>query len=139
MLIKKPSKIKSSEITDQELYKKRRQFIQTGVGLAGAAMVPGLWLPGDVHAAREKLQGVKKSALSTSEKPTSYKDVTSYNNFYEFGTDKSDPARNAHTLKTEPWTVRVEGEVARPADYHDLFVSWQFSDPAFQLIKGYQR
>ncbi len=118
MLIKKPSDIKSSEITSPELYRKRRQFIQAGVGLAGAAMVPGLWLPADVSAAREKLQGVKKSALSTDEKPTPYKDVTGYNNFYEFGTSKTDPARNAHSLKTKPWTVRVEGEVARPADYH---------------------
>jgi len=118
MLIKKPTDIKPSEITDPKLYKQRRQFIQAGVGLAGAAMVPGLWLPGDVSAAREKLQGVKKSALSTNEKPTSYKDVTTYNNFYEFGTDKSDPARHAHSLQTKPWTVRVEGEVARPADYH---------------------
>jgi sulfoxide reductase catalytic subunit YedY len=118
MLIKKPSDIKPSEITDQGLYKKRRQFIQAGVGLAGASMIPGLWLPGDVSAAREKLQGVKKSALSTSEKPTSYKDITSYNNFYEFGTDKSDPARNAHTLKTKPWSIKVEGEIAKPGDYH---------------------
>jgi sulfoxide reductase catalytic subunit YedY len=123
MLIKKPTDIKPSEITDQDLYKKRRQFIKVGiglagVGLAGASLLPDQGLPEDVGATREKLQGVKKSALSTSEKPTSYKDVTSYNNFYEFGTDKSDPARNAHSLKSKPWTVRVEGEVARPADYH---------------------
>ncbi len=118
MLIKKPSDIKPSEITPPKHYKQRRQFIQSGLGLAGAAMVPGLWLPGDAHAAREKLKGVVKSPLSTSEKPTSYKDVTSYNNFYEFGTGKDDPARNAHTLVTKPWTVKVEGEIDKPGDYH---------------------
>ena len=53
----------------------------------------------------------------TMEKPTEYKDVTSYNNFYEFGTDKADPAKNAHTLKTTPWTVEVEGLVKKPAKY----------------------
>lgn len=118
MLIKKPSDIKPSEITDHKHYKQRRQFIQSGVGLVGAAMLPGLWLPDDAEAAREKLAGIKKSSLSINDKPTSYKDVTTYNNFYEFGTGKSDPAQNAHTLKTKPWTVKVEGEVAKPGDYH---------------------
>ena len=118
MLIKKPSDIKPSEITDHKLYKQRRQFIQSGVGLVGAAMLPGLWLPDSAEAAREKLVGIKKSPLSISDKPTSYKDVTTYNNFYEFGTGKSDPAQNAHSLKTKPWTLKVEGEVAKPGDYH---------------------
>lgn len=118
MLIKKPTDIKSSEITDPKLYKQRRQFIQAGVGLAGAAMFSGLWLPDSAQAAREKLAGVKKSAFSTDEKPTAYKDVTTYNNFYEFGTGKSDPAENAHTLKTKPWTLKVEGEIAKPGEYH---------------------
>jgi len=118
MLIKKPSDIKPSEITDHKHYKQRRQFIQSGVGLVGAAMLPSLWLPDDAEAAREKLAGIKKSSLSINDKPTSYKDVTTYNNFYEFGTGKSDPAQNAHTLKTKPWTVKVEGEVAKPGDYH---------------------
>jgi len=118
MLIKKPSDIKSSEITDPQHYKQRREFIQAGAGLAGAAMVSGLWLPETAHAAREKLKNIKKSSFSTKDKPTSYKDVTTYNNFYEFGTSKSDPARNAHTLKTTPWSLQVEGEIAKPGNYH---------------------
>jgi len=118
MLIKKPSDIKSSEITDQKHYKDRRKFIQTGLGLTGAAMVPGLWLPAEVQAAREKLAKVKKSKFSTNAKTTPYKDVTTYNNFYEFGTGKSDPAKNAHTLQTKPWTLTIEGEVGKPGQYH---------------------
>jgi len=118
MLIKKPSDIKPSEITTPEHYAQRRKFIQAGLGLAGAAAVPALWLPSDVAAAREKLKGVKPSAFSTKEKTTSYKDVTTYNNFYEFGTSKSDPAKNAHTLKTKPWTVTVEGEVNKPGTFN---------------------
>jgi len=118
MLIKKPSDIKPSEITTPEHYAQRRKFIQAGLGLAGAATVPALWLPADVAAAREKMKGVKPSVLSTKEKTTSYKDVTTYNNFYEFGTSKSDPAKNAHTLKTSPWTITVEGEVNKPGKYN---------------------
>jgi len=118
MLIKKPSDIKPSEITPPEHYAQRRKFIQAGLGLAGAAAVPALWLPNDVAAAREKLKGVKPSAFSTKEKTTSYKDVTTYNNFYEFGTSKSDPAKNAHTLTTKPWTVTVEGEVNKPGTFN---------------------
>ncbi|NOY67641.1 MAG: protein-methionine-sulfoxide reductase catalytic subunit MsrP [Gammaproteobacteria bacterium] len=118
MLIKKPSDIKPSEITDQKHYKDRRKFIQAGLGLTGAAMVPGLWLPPAVQAAREKLAGVQKSQYSTKEKTTDYEDVTTYNNFYEFGTDKSDPAKYAHTLKTSPWTLTIEGEVAKPGKFH---------------------
>lgn len=118
MLIKKPSDIKSSEITDQKHYKDRRKFIQAGLGLTGAAMVPGLWLPPAAQAASEKLAGVQKSQYSTKEKTTGYEDVTTYNNFYEFGTDKSDPAKYAHTLKTSPWTLTIEGEVAKPGKYH---------------------
>jgi len=118
MLIKKPSDIKPSEITDQKHYKDRRKFIQAGLGLTGAALVPGLWLPPAVQAAREKMAGVKKSAFSTKAKPTAYKDVTTYNNFYEFGTDKSDPAKHAHTLKSNPWTLTIEGEVGKPGQYH---------------------
>jgi len=118
MLIKKPADIKPSEITDKSIYDQRRKFMQAGIGLTGAAMVPGLWLPADVQAAREKMKGVVKSPLSTSKKPTSYKDITSYNNFYEFGTGKGDPVKYAHTLKTTPWTVKVEGEINKPGNYH---------------------
>ncbi len=92
--------------------------MQVGLGLAGAAAIPGLWLPGPVHAAREKLQGVQPSQYSSTEKPTSYKDITTYNNFYEFGTSKTDPAKYAHTLKPEPWSIAIEGEVAKPGNYH---------------------
>ena len=118
MLIKKPSDIKPSEITSPEHYAQRRKFIQAGLGLAGAAAVPALWLPDDVRAAREKIKGIKPSKFSTREKMTSYKDVTTYNNFYEFGTGKRDPAKYAHTLKTKPWTITVEGEANKTGQFH---------------------
>jgi methionine sulfoxide reductase catalytic subunit len=115
---------KSSEITPLHHYLGRRRLIQTlASGVAGAAMAS--WAsrealaqvprPGKLAAlpgARSKLAGAV-----TMEKPTDYKDASTYNNFYEFGTDKADPAKNAHTLKTTPWTVEVEGLVKNPAKY----------------------
>ncbi len=121
MLIKKPSDIKSSEITDKELYLNRRDFlIRTSV--TGATMAAGLIFPGmavesgEAHAGT-KLKGVRKSPFSTDEKLNSFKDITNYNNFYELGTDKYSPAENAKYLVTRPWTVAVEGEVKRPKVY----------------------
>ena len=109
----------SSEITPQGVYLQRRELIRLMAGgLAGAALAS--WAARDARAQpRLALAGAKSavSGATTVEKITEYKDVTSYNNFYEFGMDKSDPARNAHTLKTSPWTVAVEGLVKKPANY----------------------
>ena len=118
MLIRKPSDIRSSEITDEKAYVNRREFMKKagGIGLATAA---GLILPSACDAgvpgsaAAASLSGGEQEKL----KLTSYEDITTYNNFYEFGVDKSDPAKNAHTLQTKPWSVVVEGHVAKPATY----------------------
>ncbi|BAK78467.1 oxidoreductase, molybdopterin binding [Pseudogulbenkiania sp. NH8B] len=101
MLIKKPSDIPPSEITPEAVYLNRRNF------MLGAA---GLMLSGETLAAL----AARKSPLSTSEPLNSLKDITSYNNYYEFGTDKADPAANAGRLKTRPWSVLVDGDVAKP-------------------------
>ena len=114
--VSKASDIKPSEITDQKHYQDRRRFIRQALALSGASLMPGLLVP-EMAQAGQKLSNVSRSPLSTGEKPTPYKDVTSYNNFYEFGTSKSDPAQNAHTLKTSPWNVKVDGEVAHPGEY----------------------
>ncbi len=114
MLIKKPDDLKAAEITPQGLYLNRRQFIGSALG-AGAALA-GLDL-GDMPEAYalEKLPNVKKgpTAYNTDEKLNSLKDITSYNNFYELGVDKGDPAANAKYLTTKPWSVAVEGEVKK--------------------------
>ena len=118
MLIKKPSAIAPSEITPPELFRRRREFIRAA-GAIGAAAGLG-WCPGfqtAAHAQRIRLFGVRKSPLSIDDKQTPYEMVTTYNNFYEFGTDKEDPAKNAGALKTRPWTVAVEGEIKRPRLY----------------------
>jgi len=105
----------SSEITPRPIYEQRRRVLQAAA--AGLAVATPAWLAAqpraDTGSGAQKLE-TRPSPLSTIEKPTPYKDVVGYNNFYEFGTDKDDPARFAKSLKTRPWTVAVEGEVARP-------------------------
>ena len=121
MLIKKPSDIKSSEITSKELYLNRRQFIlaASATAVSAGAVLSGLdtSLSTRQVIAGEKLGDLRKSSFSTSEKLNSFKDITTYNNFYELGTDKGDPAENAKYLTTRPWTVAVEGEVKKPKTY----------------------
>ena len=112
MLIQKPADVLPSEITPRSLFERRRDFLaRSGAGLvAGAALWHGL--PGSARAST-RLQGAP-SALSTTEPLTEREAVTTYNNFYEFGTDKADPARNAHKMAVRPWTVNVEGLVGKP-------------------------
>jgi methionine sulfoxide reductase catalytic subunit len=121
MLIKTASDIKSSEITDKTLYLERRRFLQaagaSALAIAAAPFVPGLVRQGSAQA-REKLPGVEESSLSTDEPLTPYDDITTYNNFYEFGTDKYSPAKEATKFRTKPWSVIVEGEIEKPATYH---------------------
>ncbi len=108
MPIFRPPRVRSSEITDPVLYRRRREFLQAGGAVLGAAFA------GILPAAPTPFPNLRKSPLSATEPPNPLRDITTYNNFYEFGTDKADPAHNAHTLVTRPWTVRVEGEVKRP-------------------------
>jgi methionine sulfoxide reductase catalytic subunit len=114
----------SSEITPQVVWRDRRELIKLmASGAAGAALAAWASRQALAQTARPgklaQLAGVKSGVAGavTMEKVTDYKDATSYNNFYEFGTDKADPAQNAHTLKTSPWTVEIEGLVKKPAKY----------------------
>jgi sulfoxide reductase catalytic subunit YedY len=135
MLIGKPSDIRSSEITDKKVYMRRRDFIRAA-GLTAAGAVLGV---DDAQAQswpRVKIPGtIQSSGWGKGEKLNAYEDIATYNNFYEFGTEKDDPAANAHTLKTTPWTVKVEGLVAKPADYHleDLVKPQVLEDRIYRL------
>jgi sulfoxide reductase catalytic subunit YedY len=122
MLIKPAPDIPSSEITDRRLYFNRREFIRatTGTAVAATAGVLGaeafLQARGAAHG--RKLENVQKGPFGTDEKLNSWEDITSYNNYYEFGTDKGSPAELAKNLKPEPWTVTVDGECNKKAAYH---------------------
>src|SRR5215468_8589582 len=115
MLIKKTSEIKSSEITPKSLFVNRRAFLTgaASAGLAAAAAVGfrKLEAPAEVALANTTIEGVQKSSFSTNETITPYKDVTNYNNYYEFSTDKYEPAGLAKDFKTRPWTVTIDGLV----------------------------
>jgi methionine sulfoxide reductase catalytic subunit len=117
MLIKKAADIRSSEITPKSLFLSRRKFL-AGTALAGAAAAVGLGFheigsPSLTAQANAKIDGIKKSSFSTSETITPYKDVTNYNNYYEFSTDKYEPAGLAKDFKTRPWTVTIDGAVEK--------------------------
>lgn len=115
MLIKMPADILASEITPKEVYLQRRRFLREAAAVAAAGATAAL-LP-SVVTAGQKIPNVRKSPLSTVEILTSHQDITTYNNFYEFGTDKSDPARHAQNFRTFPWTISIEGEIKKPAQY----------------------
>jgi sulfoxide reductase catalytic subunit YedY len=127
-----------SEITPEHLYLRRREFIRNAASFAATAATVGgglLWLMGGGGRAESKdgdgtapapetspgaasasggLTIARRENYAGDEPATPYRDVTSYNNFYEFGVDKGDPGENAHTLRPRPWTVAIEGEVAKP-------------------------
>ncbi len=155
MLIRRPDDLRPSEITPYRVYMNRRHFIgRSAKAAAAAALVPGLLSacdePQRMEARPAPAGGVVSATGSRSlpqerdwtgvrseldESLTPYEDVTGYNNFYEFGTGKEDPARNAHTLVTRPWTIAVEGEVARPAEYalDDLLAPHTAEDRIYRL------
>jgi sulfoxide reductase catalytic subunit YedY len=108
MVIRKPTDLRYSQVTPKQVYLNRRRFLAAGPAAIGALGLARLGQAGT------KIEGVTKSPFSTTEKLNSLQDITHYNNFYEFGTDKEDPSRNAYKLKTSPWTVKVEGAVDKP-------------------------
>jgi len=117
MLIKKPADIAASEITAKSLYLNRRTFL-AGAAMAGVAAVAGERLlkmvsPSVVAMANPKIDGIHQSSFSTNEPITPFNKVSTYNNYYEFSTDKYEPADLAKNFKTRPWTVSVEGLVKK--------------------------
>jgi len=123
MLIKKPEDLKSSEITPESDYIDRRKFL-AAAGVMGAAVLgPKLLSSAVPRTARQ------------DDKPNTWEEITTYNNYYEFGTDKEDPSANAKSFRTRPWTVKVDGLVKKPADYHfeDLVKPYKLQDRTYRF------
>src|SRR5881394_558233 len=121
MLIQRRPELTHAEVTPKDVYSNRRKFLRD-LGIASAATalagegILSLASPSLTAYATSKLNFVK-GPFNTDEKMTPVNDVTHYNNFYEFGSDKGDPARNAQAFRTSPWTISVEGEVAKPRTF----------------------
>jgi len=113
MLIRRAPDIRGLEITDETLYLNRRAFL---VGAAGLVLTPSV-ASAAAPPAGQPLPATRNPAFSVEDPPTKFESVTTYNNFYEFGVNKDDPARLAHMLKPRPWTVEVGGHVRRPKTY----------------------
>ena len=109
MLIKKPADIRPSEITSKDNYLNRRRFMQAAA-FAGSSLIAGEAFPAVIpDESRAKLSGVVASKYSTDETPNSYEDITTYNNYYEFGVRKEDPYRNSRAFEPQPWSIEVSG------------------------------
>lgn len=124
MLIRQSSDISSSEITPESIYLRRREFMAQTASIAAASFLSSVGSAAETETPSTKPLDYRKAERSdsaagiyTDETLTPYQDATHYNNFYEFGTDKGDPASYASTMKTSPWNVIVEGEVDKPGTY----------------------
>ena len=146
MLIRRPADIPPSEITDERTYIRRREFMRLAGGAALAAAAAPLGAAcaaapaealgdGGVDGGQTPLASVKPRVVATDEKPNTFEEITSYNNFYEFGTGKNDPQRYAGSLKTTPWTVKVDGLCNKPATYQleDLIKPHQLEERIYRM------
>jgi methionine sulfoxide reductase catalytic subunit len=137
MLIKPGTDIHSSEITPQHVYLDRRKFL-AGVGLGAAATaglgIKELLLPSAQALATDKIAGIQKSPFSTTEKITPMNDVTHYNNYYEFSTEKEEPAQLAKNFKTRPWSITVDGAVPKKLKW-DIDEVMKFAPPEERIYR----
>src|SRR5215469_12060179 len=139
MLIKRADDIRAQEITPKELYWNRRKFL-TGMGMAGAGVAAVSAIERAVapralaYAAEEKIAGLAKSSFSTTEKITPISTVTHYNNYYEFSTEKEEPAKLAQNFKTQPWMVAIDGDVSKKQKW-DLDTILKFAPPEERIYR----
>jgi len=138
MLIQKPQDVRSSEITPKSLYLNRRKFL-AAAAMAGAAAATALGgrelaAPSTAVLAGNKIDGIQKSPFSTTEPITPYKDVTNYNNYYEFSTEKDEPAKLARNFRTRPWKVKIDGQVAKKQEL-DLDTILKMAPPEERIYR----
>ncbi|KAA9133348.1 protein-methionine-sulfoxide reductase catalytic subunit MsrP [Marinihelvus fidelis] len=137
MLIRKPADIPSSEITPEAVWHDRRRWLKraglatAGLALPGAAVGQMLAPSGQTPP----LEGIATTPWGDGLQANSWQDITTYNNFYEFGTGKADPAERSGDFEPRPWTVRVDGRCGKPGDYHfeDLFGAQQLEERIYRL------
>src|SRR5262245_10847618 len=146
MLIRRAADVRASEVTPEPWYLRRREFFRLAGGLAVSGAIGSLaGACSDTPAAaglgdgdgggQTPLQNIKPKVVSTDEPLNRFEDITSYNNFFEFGTGKNDPQRYAGSLKTSPWTVKIDGLCNKPASYQleDLIRDQQLEERIYRM------
>ena len=135
MLIKKPADIRPSEITSEHNYLNRRDFIRAGAIAGGVALAPAAIAAVIPDARGARLSDIGQSRFSTDEEPNSFEDITTYNNYYEFGTGKSDPYENAVDFEPRPWTITVDGHAERTGtfDFDDLVKPFDLAERIYRM------
>jgi methionine sulfoxide reductase catalytic subunit len=144
MLIKPRPDLCSSEITDEQVYLRRREFLRAVGSVAASATVAPLAVAcggepvsavSSAGAIQTPLANVKPKVVSTDERLNTFEEITTYNNFYEFGTGKDDPQRYAGRMKTSPWKVKIDGHCAKPAEYliEDLIKPHALEERVYRL------
>jgi methionine sulfoxide reductase catalytic subunit len=136
MLIRRPSDVASSEITPEGVYRNRREFIrQAAAGVAGVALLPAAPLFGAGVGEEGQEPRFAQMVSELGEPVNSFEDITTYNNFYEFGTGKGDPVRNSRAFRPRPWTVAIEGHVNRPGNYDldDFLAPHRLEDRVYRM------
>jgi sulfoxide reductase catalytic subunit YedY len=135
VLIKKPADIRPSEITSETNYLNRRDFIRAGA-IAGGSLISVSAMSAIVPAARgAKLGGITQGPFSSAETPNSYEDITTYNNYYEFGVNKEDPYENAQDFRPRPWTISVEGHAEKTGtfDFEDFIKPFDLEERIYRM------
>ncbi len=135
MLIRKPTDIRPSEITSQSNYLNRREFIRAGAIAGGSLLAPAGFTAVIPEEKRARLDGIAESPFSTDETPNSYDDITTYNNFYEFGTGKDDPVVYARDFEPRPWTITVEGHAEKTGtfDFDDFMKPFDLEERIYRM------
>ena len=135
MIIRKPADIRPSEITSESNYLNRREFIRAGA-IAGGTLLGGSAIGAVVpDSPMARLSDVASSSYSTEDAPNSYEDITTYNNFYEFGTGKSDPYRNSQDFEPRPWSITVSGHAEKTGtfDFDDFMKPFDLEERIYRM------
>jgi len=135
VLIKKPTDIRPSEITSKQNYLNRRDFMRAGMIASGSILAPTAMSAVVPTERRAKLARVAPSSFSTDEPANSYEDITTYNNYYEFGTGKADPHENAQDFEPRPWTISVEGHAEKTGsfDFDDFVKPFDLEERIYRM------
>lgn len=135
MLIKKPADIRPSEITSEQNYLNRRDFIRAGAIVGGSVLAPSAMSAVIPEGRGARLSDIRRSKFSTDEKSNSFEDISTYNNYYEFGTGKADPHENAQDFEPRPWTISVEGHAEKTGtiDFEDFVKPFDLEERIYRM------